>query len=90
MSEAESLVWVAIVAQVGTLLTLVITAVSGRRKLQAVHELVNGQSSAQAVRIERQTAVIEELRGSLAPRKPGRPRKRAASHDSVVREAVRP
>lgn len=68
--------WVAIVAQVGTLATLVITALAGRRKLKAVHELVNGHSSDQARRIERQTAEIAALREGLpVRRRPGRPRK---------------
>lgn len=58
MSET---VLLAIVTQVGTLLTVVVIAVVGRKKLNQVHDLVNGQSTAQIEKIERQTALIQAL-----------------------------
>lgn len=63
-------VLIALITQVCTLLTVVVIAIVGRKKIDRVHDLVNGQSSAQIEKIERQTALIQSL---LA----GQPAKRA-------------
>lgn len=60
MSDA---VLLALIAQVGTLLSVLIAAFFGARKLNKVHDLVNGQSTAQMEKIERQTALIQALLG---------------------------
>lgn len=66
----------ALIAQIGTLLTVILTAIVGRKKLNDVHDLVNGQSSRQMETIERQGAKIDGLQTALQNRrKPGRPRK---------------
>lgn len=69
MSDAVSLIVVAIVVQLGSLATIVVTALLGRRKLREVHELVNGTATAQAARIEAQGALIADLRSVLAERR---------------------
>lgn len=68
-------VWIAIVLQVGTLLGLLITALVGRRKVAAVHELVNGASTAQLTQIEHLKGEVAYLKGEADRRKGGRPKK---------------
>lgn len=58
MSDA---VMLALIAQIGTLVTVLVTAFVGRRKLNEVHKLVNGQSTAQIKLIERQSEAIAGL-----------------------------
>lgn len=65
----SDVVVLALIAQVGTLLSVLIAAYFGRRKLNKVHDLVNGNSTAQLEKIERQTALIQALlAGSVAKR----------------------
>lgn len=62
MTEAVIL---ALIAQVGTLVTLIITTVFGRRKLNDIHTVVNGTSSEQRAKIEEQARVIRQLEKEL-------------------------
>jgi len=68
MSDA---VMLALIAQVGTLLSVLIAAWFGRRKLNQVHDLVNGASSEQRKLIERQSEQIAALANSLSKKGPG-------------------
>lgn len=78
-------VYIAIVLQIGTLLGLLITALVGRRKVDAVHELVNGTSSAQLQQIEHLKGEVAYLKGEADRRKGGRPKKETSPpHDSAV------
>lgn len=65
-------VYVAIVLQIGTLLGLLITALVGARKVEKVHELVNGKSTQQELTI---ATLREDVRALAAKKRPGRPRK---------------
>lgn len=69
MSDAVALVLVAIVAQVGTWATIVLTAWKGRRKLEEVHDLVNARSDAQLQQIEAQAVLIDRLLAQLGERR---------------------
>lgn len=55
----SDVIWLAVIAQVGTLLTLIVTAVVGRRKLDHVKDLVNGHSEKQAERIAALQALLQ-------------------------------
>lgn len=55
-------IWLALISQVVVvLLALVAAYVRLREKVDRVHTLVNGQSTAQMEKIERQTALIQSL-----------------------------
>lgn len=59
-------VLLALIAQVGTFLGVVVVAYFGRKKLNEVHELVNGNSTKQVKLIERQSEQIADLANSLS------------------------
>lgn len=63
-------IWLALISQVVVvLLALVAAYVRLREKVERVHTLVNGQSTAQLEKIERQTALIQSLlAGQVAKR----------------------